>query len=46
MTQHETELNTGKPAVRQGMILAADDGQGNLRLVEPDGEMTSGATVR
>ena len=23
MTQHETELNTGRPAVRQGMILAA-----------------------
>ena len=32
--------------VSQGMILAADDGQGNLVLVEPGGDIAVGALVR
>ncbi len=32
--------------VSQGMILAADDGQGNLVLVEPSGAIAVGAQVR
>jgi methionyl-tRNA synthetase len=32
--------------VSQGMVLAADDGQGNLHLVRPDEDMASGAEVR
>jgi methionyl-tRNA synthetase len=32
--------------VSQGMILAADDGQGNLVLVQPDGDIATGAEVR
>tara|TARA_Y100001970_G_scaffold293962_2_gene445126 strand:+ start:2642 stop:4816 length:2175 start_codon:yes stop_codon:yes gene_type:complete len=30
----------------EGMILAADDGEGNVRLLTPDGEITPGSTVR
>ena len=30
----------------EGMILAADDGDGNVRLLTPDGEITPGSTVR
>ena len=32
--------------VSQGMILAADDGEGNLVLVEPSGDIAVGAEVR
>ena len=32
--------------VSQGMILAADDGEGNLVLVEPGGDIAVGAEVR
>ena len=32
--------------VSEGMILAADDGQGNLTLVKPDGDIAVGAEVR
>ncbi len=32
--------------VSQGMILAADDGQGNLVLIQPDGDIALGAEVR
>ena len=32
--------------VSQGMILAADDGEGNLVLVEPSGDIAIGAEVR
>jgi len=32
--------------VSQGMILAAEDAEGNLALVEPDKQLPSGATVR
>ena len=32
--------------VSEGMILAADDGQGNLTLVRPDGDIAMGAEVR
>jgi methionyl-tRNA synthetase len=32
--------------VSQGMILAAEDDDGNLALVEPDKQLASGATVR
>ena len=30
----------------EGMSLAADDGEGNVRLLTPDGEITPGSTVR
>ena len=30
----------------QGMMLAADDGSGNVRLITVDGEIASGSEVR